>query len=41
VEDVISRDGKLMTRSGEALLPIPTPTPSPTEAPIEPTPLTR
>nr|MDQ6940055.1 hypothetical protein [Verrucomicrobiota bacterium] len=39
VEDVVARDGKLTTRSGEPLLPLPTPTPSPTEAPIEPTPL--
>ncbi|MGZ5538122.1 MAG: hypothetical protein ACXWG0_06305, partial [Chthoniobacterales bacterium] len=41
VEDVRTRDGKLMTRSGTELLPLatPTPTPSPTEPPIEPTPL--
>ncbi len=39
VEDVVMRDGKLMTRSGAPLLPLPTPTPSPTEPPIEPTPL--
>nr|MDQ6912875.1 hypothetical protein [Verrucomicrobiota bacterium] len=29
VEDFIMRDGRLMTRNGEALFPLPTPTPSP------------
>ena len=39
VEDVITVDGQLTTRSGAILSPLPTPTPAPTEAPIEPTPL--
>ena len=39
VEDVTTRDGKLMTRSGALLTPLPTPTPAPTEPPVEPTPL--
>jgi len=47
VEDVISRDGKLMTKSGVFLSPLITPTPAPTATPgapdfvpdIEPAPL--
>ena len=40
VEDVTTTlDGKLTTRSGVVLSPLPTPTPAPTEPPIEPTPL--
>ena len=47
VEDVISRDGRLMTKSGVFLSPLITPTPAPTATPgapdflpdIEPAPL--
>jgi hypothetical protein len=48
VEDVLARDGKLMTKSGVFLSPLPTPTPAATESPtppldfapdIEPTPI--
>ncbi|MGZ4983628.1 MAG: hypothetical protein ACXV9Q_05980, partial [Chthoniobacterales bacterium] len=39
VEDVMTRDGKLMTRSGTELLPLATPTPSPTPSSDESTPI--
>ncbi|MEP6698150.1 MAG: hypothetical protein ABJB09_00325, partial [Verrucomicrobiota bacterium] len=46
VEDVLSREGKLMTKSGALLTPVPTPTPAPASTPapdllpeVEPTPL--